>query len=46
VLEAMPKDEQVQAYLAGVGSCYVADSDGYRRWLRRIAERVQQRLAP
>jgi hypothetical protein len=46
VLEAMPTDEQVKTYLAGLGSCYVADSDGYRPWLRRIAERVQQGLAP
>ena len=46
VLEAMPTDEQVEAYLAGLGSCYVADpaGDGYRDWLTRLSLRAKETL--
>lgn len=47
VLDATPDDDELEALLIRLG-CQVYPEpreDGYRVWLRRIAERVQERLA-
>ena len=44
VLESNPSDDEVQRYLASLGSCFTptAAEGGYRGWLTEVARRVSE----